>query len=658
VSKVVLDRSLTIAEIVRQHEETRSVLLKYGLLLNEIGGRSLADVCAERGIDLAIVERELAHAVEESEPFAHGGYEWDADAGVVRMSRSVGAMLGIVELTGSPSALLARVHPDDRERVRQLFQDARERHRAFSFECRILELDGSTRIHASQVEPIDGVARFIGMIWDITEQRADPGALLRSTMDATADGILVVDRAGNITTYNQRFLAFWGISNELVATRSDDALLRYVLDQLEDPGTFEAIVQMLYANPERESFDVLRFKDGRVFERYSRPQRVAFAIVGRVWSFRDVTERERIHAASTLLIDASRLLASLDVHSALDAVVRIALPALGDAGTIEVFEGPRISVSHSLDPARLPPPSVRADVHAGHAAFDDGDDRSHLSVPVLIKDHVVGALAFVASVRRRHTRADLSLAERLAQRIAVSIENARLYDGARAALAARDEFLAIAAHELRGPLSAMNLAIQALKGRDLSQPMRERMQALVERECQRLRRFADDVTDITRIRAGTLRFDDAPVDLLDVAREAVARLEPDIRRSHSTVSIEGSEAVVGQWDRFRLDQVVTNLVSNALKFGLGQPIEVAATAKDGCGTLIVGDHGLGVPSSQRETIFRPFERAVSVRHYGGLGLGLFIVRTIVSRYGGTVEVEPRDPAGSRFVVRIPQTRST
>ncbi|HEX3479489.1 MAG TPA: ATP-binding protein [Kofleriaceae bacterium] len=633
------------------------MFLRHGFALDEIAARTLADVSAERGLDPAALQRELMHAIEESEPFDHGGFEWDAEAGVVRVSASLAAMLGMVELSGPPSAFVARVHPDDRDRVLALFRGARERPHPFAFEYRVVHGDGSTRIYASQVEQIGETLRFIGMSWDITEQHpsdADAGPLLRNTLEATADGILVIDRAGNVTSYNQRFLSLWNIPDRMVATGSDEAMLRYVLDQLDTPERFLADVQALYASPERESFDVLRFKNGRVFERYSRPQRAAFAIVGRVWSFRDVTERERLFTATSLLVDASRLLASLDVRSALDAVARITLPSLGDASVIELFGEPRVVVSRAIDPALSLAPDWPAEVRAGRPVMDDRGGVSQLAVPILIKDEIAGAVAFAAPPDRPHTRADLDLAERLARHIALSIENARLYERAQRALRTREEFLAIAAHELRGPLSVISLAVQTLRQRGVPEATRDRMLSLVEREDRRLARFADDITDITRIRAGALRFDDAEVDLVQVVREVVTRLAPDIERSGSRVSIEAAHPVVGRWDRLRLDQVVSNLVANALKFGLGRPIEVSATAGDGWATLVVSDRGLGVRESQREAIFRPFERAVPVRHYGGLGLGLFIVRTIVTRYGGTVHVEPGDGGGSRFVVQIPQ----
>jgi signal transduction histidine kinase len=141
-------------------------------------------------------------------------------------------------------------------------------------------------------------------------------------------------------------------------------------------------------------------------------------------------------------------------------------------------------------------------------------------------------------------------------------------------------------------------------------------------------------------------------------RQVSTRLGPELARAGSSLSITSKGPAVGQWDSFRLDQLVTNLLSNAIKFGLGKPIEVLIDQHDGIARLEVKDHGIGIAKEMMDKIFKPFERAVSVRHYGGLGLGLYIVRTIIDGLGGTIRVESQPNAGSTFSVELPLVRSS
>jgi signal transduction histidine kinase len=143
------------------------------------------------------------------------------------------------------------------------------------------------------------------------------------------------------------------------------------------------------------------------------------------------------------------------------------------------------------------------------------------------------------------------------------------------------------------------------------------------------------------------------VDLVAVVSEVVDRFSETAARTGSRVDVHAGGPLVGRWDRSRLDQVVANLLGNALKFGEGRPIRIAVTRGDGRAELVVEDHGIGIPPERLPHIFERFERAVPSRHYGGFGLGLYIVRSLIEALGGTVRVDSTPGVGSRFTVVLP-----
>ena len=141
-----------------------------------------------------------------------------------------------------------------------------------------------------------------------------------------------------------------------------------------------------------------------------------------------------------------------------------------------------------------------------------------------------------------------------------------------------------------------------------------------------------------------------------MVRDVARRLDLDLIRSGSSLSVVAEENIVGQWDKFRLDQVVNNLLSNAIKFGLGKPVEILTRARSGRAFLIVKDQGIGIEPGVLPRLFKPFERGVSERHYGGLGLGLHIVKTIAEAMAGTVSAESSPETGTVFTVEFPHRR--
>jgi signal transduction histidine kinase len=224
------------------------------------------------------------------------------------------------------------------------------------------------------------------------------------------------------------------------------------------------------------------------------------------------------------------------------------------------------------------------------------------------------------------------------------------------AIRSRDEFLSIAAHELHTPIHSMQLVVQGIRsGAVVPKPDRlERAFGIVERQARRLTGLVDTLLDVSRMQEGKLELRVDAVDLVDVAQESVEQLSPDLQAAGCAVSVRTPGGpVVGRWDRQRLEQVVVNLLSNAAKFGRGAPIDVAIERANSVARLAVRDRGIGIPADRLKAVFERFERAVPAEQYGGLGLGLYIVRTLVRMMGGSVEVESSVGMGSTFVLTLP-----
>jgi predicted ATPase/signal transduction histidine kinase len=284
--------------------------------------------------------------------------------------------------------------------------------------------------------------------------------------------------------------------------------------------------------------------------------------------------------------------------------------------------------------------------------------RSGVYVPLYARDAVIGVLTLVAATPNRFARADAELAVDLGRRMALAIDNARLLDETRRALHLRDEFLRIASHELRTPLASLRLSAQGLlraaeHHRTVSPEILDRTLRRVLGNTVRLEQLTSELLDVTRIEKGRLHLNPTEIALDAIVREAVDHIEANLVAAGSSVSIECAAPVVGRWDPSRLDQVVTNLLTNAAKFGAGKPIEIRIDRLGAAARLAVIDHGIGIEPARRPYVFDRFERAVPSSRYGGLGLGLYIARSIVVAHGGTITVDSELGVGSTFTVILP-----
>jgi signal transduction histidine kinase len=245
--------------------------------------------------------------------------------------------------------------------------------------------------------------------------------------------------------------------------------------------------------------------------------------------------------------------------------------------------------------------------------------------------------------------------------LAAAIEEQRMARiTAETALRTRDDFLSVASHELKTPLTSLAMQIQMInrsvdQGK-LSGPSVGKLRhlgSISERALFRFSALINDLLDVSRISAGRMVLDLEEVDLQQAVQDVVSRLHIELENNRCSIKLNGDSRVIGQWDRLRLEQVVANLVSNALKYGAGHPIEIAMRQERDVAILTVRDHGIGISDADQIRIFERFERAVSIKRFGGLGLGLFIARQIVEAHGGSIRVESEVGRGSSFSVILP-----
>jgi signal transduction histidine kinase len=279
--------------------------------------------------------------------------------------------------------------------------------------------------------------------------------------------------------------------------------------------------------------------------------------------------------------------------------------------------------------------------------------RSIIVVPLLARGVALGVVSLARTGGPPYDDDDVALAQELGRRAALAIDNARLFRSANEAVALRDEFLSIASHELNTPLTPLKMQIDSLRrGRFSPEREGEKLDSAA-RQVTRLIKLVSELLDVSRIRTGRLHLEPEPFDMAALVDEVVARMADEAERSGVSFAVRVERPCPGTWDRMRLDQVVTNLLTNAVKYGNGKPVEVDLSKTASGVRLAVSDHGIGIAPEHQQRIFERFERATSTRHYGGFGLGLWITRQIVESSGGTITVDSAPGRGSTFVVCLP-----
>jgi PAS domain S-box-containing protein len=556
---------------------------------------------------------------------------------------------------------------------------------------------------------------------------------LDAVLDHVTDGVTVQDRAGGIVYANRAALPAIGFESqaELLQAPISEVMRRFELfDEGGEPFPLDRLPGRRALAGEAPPPVVVRYRPmGAADERYARvTARPIRGLDGSVEfvvnTFHDITELKRGEQALRFLVGAGVALStSLDYEETLRRVARLAVPAVADWCVIDVVDNEgdaprRVAVWHR-DPdkrklaseleARFPSdPDARQGVAqvirtrqsemvseltdeqlvAAAATSGHGQEytrlirslglRSYIIVPLIAGERTVGAITLVAAESgRSFGPQELTIAELLARRAALAVENSRLYREAEAAIKTRDAFLGMAAHELLTPLTVVrgySQGLVRLVERRRDQPAAgvdtitiEADRLLrgahnVDASAQRLTRLIHELLDISRLQQGALELQLKPIDLrelvggvIDSARgqQAEGRYPAGIRVSASLPE----SPIVGTWDGERLEHVLFNVIDNAMKYSLPEAeIAVEVKAADEIASISVIDHGIGIPADQLESIFEPFGRGSNVADAGfpGFGMGLAIGREIVQRHGGSIVAESEGPGrGARMTLQLP-----
>ena len=225
----------------------------------------------------------------------------------------------------------------------------------------------------------------------------------------------------------------------------------------------------------------------------------------------------------------------------------------------------------------------------------------------------------------------------------------------RAAVGARDEFISIASHELKTPLTALQIELYGLleSNQKAMDERAGRKLARASRNADRLSRLIELLLDVSRIATGRMALRPERFDLWQALELIADTMRETALKAGSVFSLEGAGPILGRWDRLRVEQVAMNLLSNAFKYGAGHPVVLSASIVDGQAVIEVRDEGPGVPENDLERIFNRFERAAPMRNHGGLGLGLYVSREIAGAHRGSITVRNLPQGGAAFTVRLP-----
>ena len=649
-------------------------------------------------------ERELSDFFEN----AAIGLHWvGSDGKILRVNRAELQMLGYTreEYIGRPISEFYA----DKDVIENILTCLRSGEDIHDQEVRLRAKDGSIRHALIDTNVLWENGQFVHtrcFTRDITERKQ-----AESRLHESEERLRLALEAGHMGTWE------WHIpTGKVIWSPTLEAI--HGLPAGSFPGTFEAYQEDIHPDDRRHVLETIRlsveegrehhleyrivWRDGSVHwvEARGRLFRDEAGVPVRlVGVCSDITQRKRMEQSLRFLAEASKSLAMLiDYKSTLQKVAHLAVPAFADWCAVDMLDAERslqrVAVAH-VDPEKV---QMAQEIHHRHPPDPEGsqgiakvlrtgepelvpliDDawletraknREHLAslralnltsyicVPLKAKDQVLGVITFVsAESGRQYAPEDLAMAQDLAHRAAIAVENARLYQEVRDADRRKDEFLAMLAHELRNPLAPIRSGLDILAMDGDGSDHRETIH-LMQEQVEHVVRLVDDLLDVSRIMRGKIELRKEPTELSALVHRSVNAVRPLIESHTQQLVVSQSEQPI--WlnvDPVRIVQVVENLLNNASKYtDAGGRIEISTRIEYGEAVIRVSDTGIGIEPELLPNVFELFTQSTRSldRAQGGLGIGLTLVQRLVGMHEGSVSAHSEGPGkGSTFTVRLP-----
>ncbi len=569
-----------------------------------------------------------------------------------------------------------------------------------SYEFSFYHKNGSV-IHALiSIAFIPDQRKIIASFTDITERKMiekeleSSLSLLETTLESTIDGILVVNDNGEIVRHNEKFIEMWNIPGEILSLQSDEKTLQFVLSQLKYPDKFLDKVNELYANPYDMSFDLIEFNDGRVFERYSQPQLYAGQAVGRVWSFRDITQRmksERLQKAIYEISDAAqKTFDSQSLYKKIHDVIGTLMPAKNFYIALYNEKTELLSFPYMVDeydpfykPKKLGKGLTEYVMRLGKACLIDSQMDLQLreqkeveligtpaaiwlGVPLIIDNKSIGVIAVQDYLdKKAYSKRDMQLLTFVSEQIAVAIERKRSSEEIikfthelEELNRSKDLFFSIISHDLKNPFHSINSALSLLLEEydDFTQEEKLSFIKGALNTSQRAYALLDNLLIWSKQQMGKMEFTPEKINLFDISESIMALFGNNASLKNVSLinKIDGSTEVTA--DRNMLETVLRNLISNAIKYSRDNgKVELHSVLAGNYAEVHVVDNGLGIEPAILNNLFK-IDKAVSMpgtRGETGTGLGLILCKEFVEKNRGEFSVKSEVNKGSRFSFTLP-----